>query len=185
MRRRRRAARRLEPLGQGVDRTSHVGACPSARGRRSGARLGPALKTATRFRVAHACAASAPTQHASGSASTARARVDTVRQRHERAARHGDVLGEDVRPVHPDQLPRRAEVVLAGEAARARAAAGERIDGVALAVDAADGLVAEDERRHARPRVAAVAVQVGAADARQLHVEHDLVAAGSGSATSS
>ena len=47
---------------------------------------------------------------------------------HERPPRHRDLLGEDARPVHADQPPRGAEVVLAREAVLAGAAADERID---------------------------------------------------------
>ena len=142
------------------------------RGRRSAARA--ARSRARRSCCASPCGASAPTQQASGSTSTARVVVDPVRQRHERAPRHDDALGEDARPVHPDQPPRRAEVVLAREAVRALAAADQRIDGVVGAADPPDDLVPEHERRHARPGMPAVAVQVGAADPGELDLEHDL-----------
>src|SRR5437879_1629558 len=79
--------------------------------------------------------------------------------------------------MHTDQAPERAEVVLARAATLTLAATDKRIDRVALAVDLADDLVAEHERRHSRTRVAAVAVQVGATDRGELDVEHDFVEA--------
>ncbi len=57
-------------------------------------------------------------------------------------------------------------------------AADQREDDKALAGECSHGLMAEDERWHARPRVTAVAVQVRAADAGQRDPEDDIVGAG-------
>jgi len=102
------------------------------------------------------------------------ARIEAGGHRHERRPRHGQPLREDAGAVHPDQPPRGAQVVLARETALAGAAGDEREDRVRLPVDAADHLVAEDERWHARPGMPAIAVEVGAANTGQLDLEHDL-----------
>ena len=170
-------SRDLEPLGQRID-GRHVRA--GAR-RRDGSRAARAARSRRRPATCPRrpqCGASAPTQQASGSASTARRGSSPAGTSHERPPRHHDLLGEDAGPVHADQLPRGAEVVLAGQAALAGAAGDERIDRVARPVDQADDLVPEHERRDARPGMTAVAVQVGAADPGELDVEHDLVRGG-------
>ena len=107
-------------------------------------------------------------------------RVEPGRQLHERPPRNGDLLGEDPGTVQAEQLPGRAEIVLAGQAPVADAAGHQWIDRVLRPVDPADDLVAENERRNARPGMAPVAVQVGAADPCELDLEHDLVRSGLG-----
>ena len=95
------------------------------------------------------------------------------------SSRTDDPVGEDPRAVEAQQAAVLAEVLLAAAAGRAATADDEREDGVATAAacDRPDRLVAEDERRPARAGMPAVGVEVGAADARDLHVEDDLALA--------
>jgi hypothetical protein len=82
------------------------------------------------------------------------------RNRHEARSRDRHLLGEDARAVHADEPPIRAQILLAGEAAGAAAAADERKQGVALLTGARDDLMSEHERRCPWPGVATVPVDV-------------------------
>jgi hypothetical protein len=104
--------------------------------------------------------------------------------------RRRDEVGERAGMVDADERAPRAQVLVAGPAQPARAAAGQRVDGDARAVprpravagrdDHARELVPHDQRRRAVAHVAEVALDLRAADPDRLGAHDQLAGAGIG-----
>ena len=80
--------------------------------------------------------------------------------------------------MHANELPVTAEILVASRALGALPASDQWIDDNRRAIDGADHLVAEDQRRNARARIAPVRMQIRATDARKFDVNNDLMSIG-------
>ena len=100
------------------------------------------------------------------------------RNLHDAAFWHRHSLGEDARSMHANELPVTAEILVASRALGALAASDQRIDDDGRAIDGADHLVAENQRRYARARIAPVRMQIRATDASKFDVNDDLMSIG-------
>ncbi len=142
--------------------------------------IGPHPMIASRVSSLTPSSRIAETLAACGSASTATRASISVGDRHERAGVDRDGVGEDARSVEPEQAAAVAEVLLAAGARLALAARHERIEREASrpAGDRHDRLVSEDQRRTARSGVAAVLMEVRAADPGEPNVGKQLAARG-------
>lgn len=109
-------------------------------------------------------------------------RVQTGRQGDQGLRVDRDAIGEDPLPVEAEQPATRAQVLRAGQAGGALATGDEREDRelLGLARKPAHGLVPEHQRGLPGAVVPAVRMHVGAADAGDVDLDHDLALRGLG-----
>ncbi len=101
---------------------------------------------------------------------------DAGGDRHERVRPHRHPSGEHTLAVETDQATRGTQIHLAAQTRGAVAAAddGKQHEPAVRAGRCAHRLMPQHQRRHTRPGVAAIGVQIGTADSGERDVERDL-----------